>query len=181
MMDVSGAALIGLWATGLWSALGSPATVSALTISGYATTPNTLGQLNTYIGTCYCGTGYTGYGTYDYDITPCISPQELAIIGGMYAVGYWNNLAQLTMGAGGYGVGGLPVQSLGDGDTKIAYQNAAAIGQVYMGWADKALLQLNYNVGVYLNQVLGANVPRSIAFGNSFYPGWSFSFNGLGP
>ncbi len=177
---MASSALIGLWATGLWQLIGSPAGVSALTISGYATTPDTLGTLNNLIGTCFSGVGYTGYGSWNYDVSPDMGQEELAILGEMYQVGYYNNLAQATMGVGGMGMGGLPVASIGEGDVKIAWQNAAAIGTVYTNEAKEHQNRMYYVTNVYLNNSTGGNLARSVDLFNLVYPAYSQAYWGLG-
>lgn len=172
---MSSSALIGLWATGTWIDLGSPSYLSALTISGYASVPNTLGMLNTYISTCYSGSGFTGFNSVNYDVVPDLTYQELALIDAMYRASYYNNLAQATMGGGG---GAIPFSSIAEGDTKIA-QNPAAIGLAYIGLAKDQQARLKYLVNVYLNQVQGADVPRQVLFPGVVGPLFSNAYWGL--
>lgn len=149
--------------------------VSALTISGYVCSPSTLGQLNTFIGTCYSGSGFSGPGTVDYDVVPDIDQQELAIIGQMYTVSYFNNLAQSTMG---YGGDSIPYQSLAEGDTKMSRVNAASIGAVYLKSAMDATNNLKYMINVYIQQVQNGDKPRQVLYPNVVFPTWSNGYWG---
>lgn len=177
----SSSTLIGLWATGVWTVdLGMTSAVSALTISGFACQPSTLGMLNNLIGTCYSGSGYSGPGTVNYDVVPFIGKGELAILEQMYLVSYYNSLANATMGNGGLGLGGLPPASLADGDTKISYQNAAAIGQSYIKQAQQSTMNMRFAVSAYLNNALGSNLPRSVSYPDIYYPIWGQDYIGMG-
>lgn len=170
--------LIGSFASGLWFQLGSPTAVSSLTISGYLVTPNTCSQVNNAIGSCYQPTG-----TPAYDITPDISSQELSIAGLYFEVGYWNNIAQASMGQGGLALGGNPVQGISEGDTKITYANAASIGAVYADMALQAKRRLDYAVNQYLLNSVGILTPLSVINPNVVYGGpngWSQAGWGLG-
>jgi hypothetical protein len=172
---MSSSTLIGLWATGLWSDLGQPAQVSALTISGYATEPSTIGRLNNLISQCYSGSGYSGYGSFNYDVTPDYTPQELDIVGALYTVSYYNSLANNTMG---YGGNSIPWTAIAEGDTKAARTNAASIGAVYAKQAQEAQMQLKYMVNVYINQTQGGNTPRDVEYWNAVCPTWSQGYIG---
>ena len=174
---MSSSDLIGEWASGVWVDLGQPLAVSALTISGYACSPNTIGRLNILIGTCYSGSGFSGAGSFDYDITPDIGTTELALMQQMYNIGYYNGLSQTTMGGGTITIGGLaagapttPATTLNEGDTKIGFASPAAISIVYANMAKQATDNLKYMANVYINQVQGANVPRSVNYFNLVYP-----------
>lgn len=159
--------LIGNWASGVWTDLGQPPNLSALTISGYAVAPNTLGRLNNFIGTCYSGSGYSGIGSVDFDVIPDLTDQELAIVGALYNVSYYNGLVQAAMGAGSAipaSMGGLPIATVREGDSTIAKANPAAIGAAYAGLAKEANAQLKYLVNVYIQNVLGAGTPRNVMF-----------------
>lgn len=160
---------IGLWSTGLWIDLGQPSNISSLTISGYAVAPNTLGRLNNFIGTCYSGSGYAGPGTYNFDTVPDLTDQELAIIGAMYSVGYYNSLVQAAMGAGSAvaaSAGGLPWAMIKEGDSQISRPNIAAIGATYANLAKEATAQLKYLTNVYIANSQGGNTPRSVLYLN---------------
>ena len=170
---MSSSSLIGEWGSGLWQDLGAPVNLSALTISGYATTPSTLGRLNNFIGTCYSGSGYTGYGTFDYDVSPDLTNAELAILDAMYRVSYYNSLSQATMG---YGGDSIPWTSIAEGDTKAARVNAASIGAVYIKQASDAQNALKYLVNVYITNSQGGNVPRDVEYPDIQYPSWSRSY-----
>lgn len=161
--------LIGQWASGVWQDLGSPASVSALTISGYAVSPNTLGRLNNFIGTCYSGSGYSGIGSNDFDVVPDLTDQELAIEGQLYLVSYYNALAQSVMGAGATlspAQGGLQWQQLREGDSVVTRPNLAAIAKVYTDASKEAMAQLKYLVNVYITQVQGSATPRNVLYLN---------------
>ena len=172
---MSSAPLIGEWSSGVWSDLGMPPNLSALTISGYATSPSTLGRLNNYIGTCYSGSGYSGYGSFDYDVVPDLSSNELAIVDAMYRVSYYNSLASNTMG---YGGDSIPWVSIGEGDTKATRANAAAIGATYVKAALDAQNALKYLVNVYITQSQGGNTPRDVEYPDIVYPSWSSAYIG---
>lgn len=161
--------LIGNWASGVWIDLGQPPNVSALTISGFAVAPNTIGRLNNLIGTCYSGSGYAGPGTVDYDVVPDLTDQELALTNALYLVSYYNGLVQGAMGAGATisaGAGGMPWQQIREGDSTISRPNIAAIGATYVGLAKEANAQLKYLVNAYRENVLGSNTPRNVMFLN---------------
>lgn len=171
--------LVGNWASGVWTDLGQPPNVSSLTISGYAVSPNTLGRLNNFIGTCYSGSGYAGPGTVDYDVVPDLTDQELAIVGALYSVSYYNGLVQAAMGAGSAiaaSMGGLPFVSLREGDSQIVRANPAAIGVAYANLAKEANSQLKYLVNVYIQNTLGGNTPRDVEYASLIYP----TYNGNG-
>lgn len=165
----------------MWLMLGSPSQISALTISGYAVIPSTIGQLNSLIGTCYMGTGHSGAGVPNYDVVPPYTPQELSVVGQMYLISYYSNLATSTMGFGGDGVGGLPFTTLNEGDTKLGRANPAAIGAVYLGQVKEATADLRYLVNAYINNVQGGNTPRAVNYLGLLYPEWGSSYNGWGP
>ncbi len=166
---------IGVWATGLWTDLGSPTNISALTISGYVATPNTLGKLNSLIGTCYAPSGYTGFGSFNYDVTPDLAETELALIGKLYMVSYYNSLVQSVMGAGGV----MPTLSAREGDTSFNLVNPVSMGKVWADMAKEANEELKYLVNAYINQSQGANVPRSVVFPNVVpgYGGYGYGPN----
>lgn len=168
--------LIGVWATGLWTSLGGPPNVSALTISGFAVQTNTIGTLNSYIGTCYHPSGYSGPGTVPYAVVPCLGPAELAIIGNMYLVSYYTNLATATMG---YGGDSIPWTNLAEGDSKISRGNPAAIGLVYINQSKEAQKNLNYMVAAYIVEIQQGNIPRDVETYNYWPAGaWSASWVG---
>jgi hypothetical protein len=164
---------IGLWSTGLWIDLGSPAGISALTISGYACQPNTIGRLNTYISACYSGSGYTGAGSVNYDVTPQLFDAEMAIIGAMYSTSYFSSLSQATMGAGGTTI---PFLSLREGDSVITQVNAASIGKVYMDMSIEANKVLRQLVNQYVENIQNSNVPRGVSYYSILGPIWSQSY-----
>lgn len=172
---MSSSNLIGEWSSGYWQAIGSPSYVSALAISGYACTSSTLGQLNTFIGTCYNGSGFTGAPSFNYDVTPDITAQELALVGGLYAASYWDNLAQSTMG---YGGDSIPWLAVAEGDTRATRVNAASIGATYMDRATQAQKDLRYMVNVYITQVAGGDTPRDVEYYTIWPATWSNSYIG---
>lgn len=183
---MSSSQLIGEWASGVWFDIGQPSNVSALAISGFACSPNTLGRLNVLIGECFSGSGFSGPGTFNYDVSPCIGQNELALVEQIYLIGWWNNLAQATMGGGTLmaGVAGAPTTpatTLFEGDTRIAFASPAAIGAVYATRAKEASDNLKYLVNVYINQIQGANVGRSVNLFNLVYPTNAYGgFGGYG-
>ncbi len=168
--------LIQVWATGLWSDLGQPINVAVSTISGYAIQPNTLGKVNSYLDTCFSGSGYTGAGSTNYQIGPCISPAVLGVIGQLYLVSYYNNLAQAAMGLGG---NALPWTQLREGDSSIARVNAALIGAQYRQMSKDAYEQLWNLVNAFRNAE-GGGTPRAILYYNPPVGPYSYSINNGG-
>ncbi len=172
--------LIGVWATGVWQDLFSPTNLASTTISGYAIQPSTLGRLNDLIGTCYSGIGYTGatggMGSINFDVSPDVGNTELAILGQMFLVSYYNNLAMVTMGQGG---STIPWTSIAEGDSRIARVNASSIGKEYREMSKTAYEQLNYLVNAFRNNSQGANVPRTVMYYNIASPTWGDAY--LGP
>jgi hypothetical protein len=158
--------LIGQWSSGLWQDLGSLPTLSALTISGYAVQPSTLGRLNTLIGTCYSGTGYMGTGI-PFDAAPDLSNTELAVIGAMFEVGWYSQLAMTMMGVT---PAGLAWTALAEGDSRISRANAVNVGKEYREMSKEANLRLNYLVNAYHTEVQGSSTPRDVSYLN---PGFS--------
>lgn len=171
--------LVGNVASGLWVSLGSPSSVSALTISGYFVFDSTLGSLNSKLGTCFQSTGSSGVG-FGYDATPDLCSTELAIEALMFTISYYGGLATNTMGAGGMGVGGLPFVNIAEGDTKLGTANPAAIGAVYLGMATQATKDLNYLVNQYVLNSQGGDTPRSVSNPNVVFGTWSQAGWGLG-
>lgn len=161
------------WATGVWQDLDGPATVAVSTISGYAVQPNTLGRLNSLAGTCFSGSGYTGVGTTNYQIGPWVTNTELAIIGQMYLVSYYNNLVQATMGVGGTTI---PWLAIAEGDSKIGRVNAASIGAQYREAAKDAYAQLWNLVNSYRTNSAGGSIPRSVDYLNLVGPTWGETY-----
>lgn len=172
---MSSSQLIGLFSTGLWIELGSPVQVSASTISGFAVAPSTLGTINSYLGTCYSGSGYAGPGTVNYDVSPDLGAEELGVIGAYYSISFWNNLAQSTMG---YGSDSIPWQSIAEGDTRASRASAPAIGSVYAKLSQEANLRFKYLVNVYLQNSAGSTIPRDIEYLDIQYPTFSRGFMG---
>ena len=164
----TGSALIGIWATGVWSNLGTPTTLSALTISGYAVQPNTLGTLNSRLGTSFVGTGVGGTGA-AYDAVPPLENRELAIIEGIFLISWYNQLAFATMGAGN---SSIPWSRIREGDESIERANPVNIGKEYREMSKEANLQLNYLIGAYLDNDRGTSA--SVDFLNPAYP---YSYN----
>lgn len=154
--------LVGMWATGCWTQLGSPPTLSALTLSGFAVQPGTLGQLSNKITVCYSGVGTGGY---FYDASPDLTVNELAIIEGIFLVGWYNQLAFATMGAGN---STIPWARIREGDESIERANPVNIGQQYREMSKEANLQLNYLVGAYNDGQRGT--AASVDFLNPAYP-----------
>ena len=161
---LTGAALIGEWASGIWISLGSPSTLSALTLSGYASQPNTLGTLNARLGTCFLGSGLNGTG-YAYMAQPLLTSAELAIVEGLFLVSWYNQLAFATMGAGGTTI---PWARLREGDSSIERSSPVNIGKEYREMAKDANQVLNYLVGAYLDNERGT--ASSVDYLNPAYP-----------
>ena len=160
----TGSALIGIWATGLWSNLGSSPHLSALTISGYAVQPNTLGSINSRLGTAFVGTGAGGTGV-AYDAVPPLDNRELAIIEGLFLISWYNQLAFATMGAGGTSI---PWSRIREGDESIERASPTSIGKEYREMSKEANLQLTYLTNAYLDNDRGTS--RSVDFLNPAYP-----------
>lgn len=157
--------LIGIWATGIWTDLGSVSNISALTISGFAVQPNTLGQLSIKITECYSGVGTGGY---FYDASPDLTVNELALIEGMFLINWYNQLAFSTMGAGG---SSIPWRRIREGDESIDRESAANIGEQYREMAKDAKAQLDLLTNAYNDGLRGTS--RSVDFLNPPYPyGW---------
>ena len=166
--------LLQIWATGQWVDLGQPTNVSVTTISGYAVQPGTLGKLNSLISTCFSGSGYTGAGTTNYQIGPWVTNTELAIIGQLYLVSYYKNLAQATMGVGG---STIPWSMLREGDSTIQRSSPVNIGKEYREMAKDANEQLNFLVSAYRGSN-GGQVPRSVDYISEVDPTWGASYLG---
>lgn len=164
--------LIGIWATGVWLDLGAPTNVSALTISGYAVQPSTLGRLNSSIGSCYSGSGYAGPGTVNYDVVPALTCQELGLIDLMYRSSYYNGLVQANMG---YGGDSRPFMAVAEGDTRISYSNPATIGAVYAKMAQDAQSRLWQYINAY-NANSNAYAPRQVLLYDIIYPAYSSAY-----
>jgi hypothetical protein len=151
-MSCTGASDIGLFATGLWTNIGQPSDISALTISGFVAQPSTLGALNAYIGTCYSGDGV--------NVCPDLDEGSFAIIGLMYLQSYYMSLMRANAGAGGT----LRLVELREGDSTIRWVNASEIAKTYSAAAKDAASQLKYLVKAYNNNSQGGNTPRAIDF-----------------
>ncbi len=158
--------LIGNWSVNVWEDLGSPPNVTPTTISGYAIQPNTLGRLNSLIMTCYQGSGYTGaamgMGSVNFDVSPDLTNTELAVIGAMYLVSYYNNLAQATMGVGACTI---PWTQIKEGDSSITRAQPANIGKVYSEMSKEAQVQLRQLVNAYRGSA-GGSISRSVDYFN---------------
>ena len=161
-----GAADIGNWATGIWINLGAPSSLSALTISGYATQNFTIGKLNAYTALCYSGVS----GTY---ICPDLDDGGFAILEQMFLQSYYLQLMQANGGAGGTT---RIVASIADGDSKIVWQNGVAMAKVYLEASQTATKNLNNLVRNYNNQSQGGNLPRDVSYYNI-----DNSWNGIYP
>ncbi len=167
---MSSNALIGAFAQGMWDNLGQPDCLNLLTISGYVLQPDTLGWLNATIGSCYMATGATGMGSLNYDVSPDLGTQELAILGARYEVTYYKHLSMAMMGTN---PGNMPVLSVREGDSNISVGNPINVGKEYREMAKDANERLNYLVGSYLSQGTG---PRSVDYLNPpVYPVYPYS------
>ena len=169
---MSSTTIIGIWATGMWSNLGEPATISPLKISGYAVQPYTIGQLNTLIDSCFRATGLPTGNLPPYDVIPDLGYGQLAIIGLMYQVSFFNQMAIRSMGQGG---DTLPWSQLKEADSTITRASAPNIGKEYREMSRVANDELNYLVNAYIMNS-GQNA-RSVDFLN---PG-TFSNAPYGP
>lgn len=154
---MSSSAQIGLFATGLWEELGSPSDIAANTISGWVSQDQTLGKLNNLIGTCFSGVGYSGVGTWNYDVSPDLSNLEFGILDQMYRVTYYQRLIRNIAGAGGT----FPVQQMAEGDSKIQFVSAAELAKVYTDNLKNAQDQMKYLVNAYIKLDYA---PRSVDF-----------------
>lgn len=165
--------LIGQWATGLWTDLGQPASLSALTISGYAVQPGTLGRLNTLIGTCYSGSGLAGTGL-AFDTSPELTNTELSLIEGMFRVSYYNQLAMTMMGTN---PADIAWTSIAEGDSRIARGSSINVGKEYREMAKETQRELDRLVNSYVEAVQGGSSPRSVDFLNPGYPSIAFPYS----
>jgi hypothetical protein len=149
---------IGFFATGLWTNLDEPSDITASAISGWVTQPQVIGQLNSYIGQCFTPSGYTGMGSWDYDVIPDLGGQEYGILDQMYQVGYYRKLIRALAGAGGTQ---KIILQLGEGDEKISYVSAADLARVYTENVKEAQKTLNYLVNTYVAND-GSSAPRTV-------------------
>jgi hypothetical protein len=149
-----GAGDIGQWATGLWTNIGMPPTLSALTISGYAAQSFTLGQLNAYIGQCYSGVS----GAY---VCPNLDDGSFAILAQMFLRSYYLQLMQANAGAGG---ATRIVLDIKEADRQIRWQNGSEIAKTYLAASQSAEKTLNNLVRNYVNNSLGGNIPKSVDY-----------------
>lgn len=143
----------------MWQDLGSPDGVSALTISGYAVQTSTLGKLNNLLGTCFSGSGWMGTGA-PFDVAPAYHNAELAIVEGLFRVGYYSQLATTMMGVSQATVGWT---SLAEGDSRISRANTAYLGKEYREMAKDAQATLNYLANAYATDRWG---PGSVDYLN---------------
>jgi hypothetical protein len=151
-----GATDIGNWATGLWTNIGMPSTLSALTISGYVPQSFTLGQLNAYIGQCYSGVS----GAY---VCPNLDDGSFAILAQMFLKSYYMQLMQANAGAGGVV---RIAHEIREADRSIKWVNQSEIAKTYLSASQAAEKTLNNLVRNYVNNSLGGNVPKSVSFMN---------------
>lgn len=169
----SSATLIGLFATGLWQDLGSPSSLSAITISGYVLQPNTLGRLNNMIGTCYSGSGFMGTGTV-FDVYPPITNRQLALVDGMFRVNWYSQLATAMMGLSQDGIGW---ESIREGDSSIKRPATTNLGKEYRELARQTQEQLNYLANSY---AIDENLVRSVDYLNPGYPNVAYPYSNPG-
>lgn len=168
--------LLQVWATGLWSDIGNPPNVAVSTISGYAIQPGTLGKVNSLLTTCFSGSGYAGTGTTNYQIGPYADAALLGVIGQLYLVSYYNNLAFAAMGAG---ANAIPWTNLREGDSSISRVNAATIGKEYREMSKTAAEQLMVLVNAFRGSEGGA-IPRGISYFNPPVGIWNGGYGGEG-
>ena len=153
-MSCTGAGDIGLFATGLWEDLGSPADISALSISGWVTQTNTLGTLNNLINQCYTG----AQGSY---VCPDLTNTEFAILGTMYTMRFYRNRANSLAGAGGT----TPMwYTLKEGDSTISRANPSEMMKTFQSMSINAREGLDKMVSYYNKYSNGGTVPRSVNF-----------------
>ncbi len=150
------------WAEGVYADLGSPTNTSVSTISGYAVQPSTLGRLNSLVTACFSGSGYAGTGTSNYQIGPYADLAVLGIIGQLYLVSFYSNLAMASMGQGATA---LPWTNLREGDSSISRVNAANIGKEYREMSKDAYVQLWNLVNAYRGSE-GGSIARSVDYYN---------------
>ena len=152
---------IGEFAIAQWENIGQPTDVNVSTISGWVTQPQTIGQLNSYLGTCYSGVGYTGACSWNNDISPDLTPAEFGILDQMWQVRYYSQLIRKCAGAGGTQ---KIVQQLAEGDSKVTYVSAVQLAKVYTENLTNAQKRLNFLVNVYNENSAGTNTPRSVDY-----------------
>jgi hypothetical protein len=149
---------IGLFSSGVWINLGEPTDLAPTSISGWVVQEQTLGALNNRIGTCYTASGYTGAGSWNYDVSPDLSNTEFALLDSMFQITYYQQLIRKNSGAGGTKI----VQQLTEGDTKITYVSAADMIRALNDSLKEATKRLNYQVNEYVQNSLGGDFARSI-------------------
>ncbi len=138
---------LGLWATGIWMyGLNEPTNISALSLSGWATSSYVVGKVNSLLQVCH--SGCSGY------INPQYSFEELGVLEKMYMANYYGLLARTA-------VAGNNLVSTKDGDASITLANPASISKNFLEAAKEANLELNYLVNVYRGNDA---VPRSVNF-----------------
>lgn len=164
---------IGQWAMGVWTDLGSPSNTAVTTISGYAIQPSTLGKVNSLLSTCFSGSGYTGGATTNFQIGPYVDESVLGVIGQLYLVSYYSNLAQASMGIGG---NGIPWTRLREGDSTIERANPANLGKEYREMSKDAYAQLWNLVNAYRSDA-GGGIGRSVDYYNPTVGPYSYGYN----
>lgn len=145
---------IGLWATGLWTTLGQPSDVSALTISGWASQSFTVGALNAYTNQCYSGIS----GAY---VCPDLNQADFAILGAMYAVQFYNFRAQAMAGAGGVE---KTWTELRDGDSVMRRSSPGELMKAYVAMANEAAKTLRNLVAFYNDYLQNGTLPHSVLY-----------------
>jgi len=161
---------LGLLATGLWqNNLGSPSSISSLTISGWFSQDYVVGALNAKISTCYSGSnGGSGVNWAICDgVSGSLDGGSLNILGLQYLVTYWQGKVAGAAGAGG--ISDL-FTVLKEGDSVVQKVSPAELMKVYSSMVKEANAQLNYAVAEYVQNSQGSRLGREVSFPSILFP-----------
>jgi len=106
--------------------LDCPSNVSPVSISGWVTSSYTLGKLNALTASCFSGVSGCPM--------PTLNGNEFAILGEMYKVKHYSNLANSNLGVGG----SRKVLELREGDSTIRWQNETSTAKEYVNMSKQA-------------------------------------------
>lgn len=176
---------LGSLAYSLWLQIGMPSDISYQSISGYFCSNETVGQLNNLTAGCWCPSGFTGVGSWNFDIWGPFSSNsgklyatEGELLGKMYLINYYSNQINKFIGGGtfisGVNTQNLPVTMLKEGDSVIQYMDPAKAAAILKTLRDEAVKDLRYAANTYNQNSQGASTPLTNAFYNIAFT----SFNG---
>lgn len=176
---------LGNLAYSVWYQLGMPSANSVQSISGYFCSTPAVGQLNNLTAGCWLPFGFSGVGTWNYDVwnpygtdSGLLTPAEGELLALMYQVIYYDRLVNSLIGPGGFVSGvntqNLPVTTLKDGDSTIQYMNPAQAAQIYESRRTQAVKDLRFAANTYNVNTQGSQMPRT----NGFFSIWPASYNG---